>query len=422
MAKHEVMIEAPSHQGSIVVCGQRSFKIAGTPNRAAFKHGSEGLVYSAMALHTQSPCRIKCFFLPTESRRMRSELLVSLGLANSRKNKADALAGAPYDVISRVGPNIPFAIVMKDVSGASWLDFRDNAKDQCLVLGLYPPPDWPTLSVRATWAYGLATAVMNMEQRNFIHADLSPGNVMVVPSGSLAGDMALVDFDAFVHPAHPHLDSSCRGSEGYAAPEIWRGKSVSIGSDRIGMAILIQEFLVAGDPALKFDESFGWRYNQESELATLDAEAHPFFEQKYPALAALLVATLRSSIPQARPKPEEWRRHLRTIVANSPSSTAYPLLLVSHPLTSSIQPVEFTVNTAAIDLSRTPFRMRVTLQRTRDGSVEAVVHNGAVICTRDQHTSLWREFTSNQRIQISSGVILFDVQGASNIMVVRARV
>src|ERR1035438_4985613 len=263
MPKPELLTEAVGRQGTDVRCQGRTFRIEGTADGAVFKMGGEGLVQLATDLSTNNSCRIKCFWEPTTLRRKRSDMLVQQQLADLGKTVADALGGAPYEILTNVGPHTPFAIVMKDVHGFSWKDLKENGQQRSLNAKQYPPPNWPSLAVRATWAYGLATAVLNMERRRFIHADLSDGNAMVTPNGTSAGDMALVDFDAFVHPSYPHLDSTCKGSEGYAAPEIWHSKSVDVGSDRVGMAILIQEFLVTGDPKISVEEGFGWRYDQD---------------------------------------------------------------------------------------------------------------------------------------------------------------
>lgn len=415
MPKPELLREAVERQGTVVRCQGRSFRVDGTSDRAVFKMGGEGLVHLATDLSTNNSCRIKCFWEPSALRRKRSEMLVQQQLADLGKTIADALGGAPYEMLRDVGTHTPFAIVMKDVHGFSWKDLKENGLQRSLKENQYPPPNWPSLPVRATWAYGLATAVLNMERRRFIHADLSDGNVMVTPAGQAAGDMALVDFDAFIHPSYPHLDSTCKGSEGYAAPEIWRSQSVDVGSDRVGMAILIQEFLVVGDPNISRDEAFGWRYDEETEICSKSGEAHPFFAKKYPELAKLLVASLRAANPASRPTPDAWRQVLRTIATGGPVRNRLTgVTLDIHPVPKAHSRVTFSDSQKALDLSKTPYKIRATLERNGDGSIDAAVHPGATLHVQYPSGKLWKEHTNGARINVVPGTILFDPQGQAN--------
>lgn len=408
MGKTEVQREATTRQGTTI---QGRFRISGSKDRAVFEPGGEGLVQLAFDLESQKKCRIKCFWEPDANRRKRSELLVKQQLADLGKARADALGGAPYGVLGALGPHTPFAVIMKNVSGVSWKNFKEIAK----LDSRYPPSDCPSLKVRATWAYGLATAVLGMERRGFIHADLSEGNVMVTPGGEHAGDMALVDFDSFVHPANPGLDSTCKGSVGYAAPEIWNGTSVKVGSDRIGLAILIQEFLVIGDPSLSADEAFEWAYSQEEEICSLKGEAHPYFAKRYPPLAELVVRTLRATSPTGRPSPDLWRPLLIALAKGR--SLRRKLLAVTidaHPLPRTDVRIDFADSQKSLDLSRTAYRIRATLERNSDASVDAVVHSGSIIHVKDPGTRSWKSRDSGGRIALTPGVVLFDPQGKMN--------
>lgn len=303
MTRYELMDEARLRQGALLIASnKRKYRIFGNSKQVAFRPGGEGLVQFAVDMATGAECCIKCFWDPNQARRRRSEILVKQRLANSNKVVADALAGAPYEIIDNVGRCTPFAILMKKVNGDSWADLKERLR-----AGLYPPTAWPNVKVRATWAYGLATAIQTLEKNRFIHADLSEGNVMLTVAEPTAGDMALVDFDAFVHPAHPELDLQIRGSEGYAAPEIWKQHSVEIGSDRLGMAILIQEFLVIGDAAVSRDDALGWIYDQEAELCRRGGEPHPYVIKKYPKAAELVRQSIKAQRPFDRASPEQWR-------------------------------------------------------------------------------------------------------------------
>ena len=410
MGKPEVRREARERQGATI---KGRFRFAGDENYGIFEQGGEGLVQVAEDLATGNKCRIKCFWEPDTLRRKRSELLVNQKLADLGKTEADALGGAPYEVLDALDPHTPFAIVMKNVNGSSWKNLKENARSE----SRYPPSNWPSLQVRATWAYGLATAVLNMEKRGFIHADLSDGNVMVTPSGLVAGDMALVDFDSFVHPAHPHLDSTCKGTDGYAAPEIWHSKSVNVGSDRLGLAILLQEFLVIGDPAVSADEAFGWKYDQIGEICNFKGEAHPFFAKKYPPLANLVVQALRTANPASRPAPDLWRPMLRALAkGGSLRRKLLAVTLEAHPLPKPNAKAGFADSQKSLDLSKTGYGIRATLERNSDASVDAVVHPGATIRVQIPGTR-WESHGGGARIALAPGLVLFDTQGKMNLRI-----
>jgi hypothetical protein len=121
------------------------------------------------------------------------------------KPVADPFGGAPFKVLTSLGRHTPFALIMKNVPGTSWR----NLKEFAMYDTSYPPSGWPSERVRATWAYGLATAVMKMEEHGFVHGHLTPGNVMVIPAalhtselGWDEGDIGLVDFDNFFYPSY----------------------------------------------------------------------------------------------------------------------------------------------------------------------------------------------------------------------------
>ena len=165
-------------------------------------------------------------------------------------------AGAPFGLIDSLGGLSRFALIMKTVEGLSWKDLRQDAEQS----GEYPPPAWRLLARAAV--VGLRTACRErMELRNFVHADLSDGNIVVVPHGSGAGaDMALVDFDAYFNPVH---SSNYRGTNGFVALEIGIAGSIRIGSDRVAMAILIQDLVPVGQSVITAADAFDDKYTQE---------------------------------------------------------------------------------------------------------------------------------------------------------------
>jgi len=407
MGQPEIRREALARQGTELKYGNHSLLVPGDQARATFEQGSEGLVQLAIDQRNGTKYRIKCFWNPTVDRRRRSEVLAQQKLANLNKPVADSLGGAPFDLIEGLGPNTPFAVIMKNVQGTSWKNLREEGS----LSRDYPPTSWPALVVRAIWAYGLATAIKDMERRQFIHADLSPGNVMVTPRGPTAGDMALVDFDAFVHPSFPHIDTGLKGSDGYAASEIWRGQSANIGSDRVGMAILIQEFLVIGDPEISKREAFTWRYDQEKEIVNQKAQAHPFFLMRYPDLARLLIETLRSNKPELRPNPEAWRSVLRSIATSGGATRRLKnVVLEPHPADRKGLHLPFPDNLQRMELLTTFFGIRAVLERKPDGTIQIVANQGAELAVSEPGKT-WVRVIGGQPVNARAGMLLFDSKG-----------
>lgn len=407
MGQKEIRSEALARQGKTVKVNNRQYHFPGDSTRASFEVGREGLVQPATD-DAGNPLMIKAFWEPTEYRFNRCKLLAEQGLALAGVTVADALGGAPIDIIGPLGPNTPFAVVMKKVNGKSWKNLRESAQSNG-VAG-YPPRDWPPLEVRATWAYGLATAVHKMEPRGFVHADLSPGNVMVTPTGDTMGDMALVDFDGFVHPGFQMVDLVVNGSEGYAAPEIWTNQEAKLGSDRLGMAVLIQEFLLTGTPGVSYDHVFQWAYDQKNEINNRAGEAHPAFKKHWPQLAALLEAALRSPTIEGRPTPEDWRKQLLPIAEGKPSAPRHIVFTNASP---SKTPLNLAIKDQVkrLDLSQTPFRIRATLERDQTGAVTIQVHPGAEVRVQEAGKTKWQTYQSGQQFSVTAGLVIFDPTG-----------
>lgn len=407
MGQKDIRSEALARQGQTVKINNRWYHFPGDSSRAGFEVGREGLVQPATD-DSGNPLMVKVFWKPNEYRFNRCVLLAQQGLALAGVTAADALGGAPIDVIGPLGIHTPFAVVMKKVSGKSWKNLRESAQSNG-VSG-YPPRDWPPLEVRATWAYGLATALHKMEPRGFVHADLSPGNVMVTPTGNTMGDMALVDFDGFVHPGYKIVDLMVNGSEGYAAPEIWTGKEARPGSDRIGLAILVQEFLLTGASGVSYDHVFQWAYDQTAEINSRGGEAHPAFKQQWPQLAHLLEATLRSPTIEGRPSPEDWRKLLLPIAEGKPPVPRNLTLTNASPMKS---PISLVVKDQVkrLDLSLTPFHIRATLEHDQTGSVTIIVHSGAELRVQESGKTKWHVYQSGQRLTATAGLVIFDPIG-----------
>src|ERR1700739_433125 len=167
MKDPNLMREAMSRQGTKISVNGTKYLFAGQPDKVSFAQGGEGLVQLATNQSTGVEYRIKCFWDPNSLRKQRCEMLVKQQLANLTKERADALGGAPFEMTARLGSLTPFAVIMKNIKGVSWANFKEAGRE-ALRAGSYPPPHWPSLQVRSTWAFGLATAVLDMEKRNFI--------------------------------------------------------------------------------------------------------------------------------------------------------------------------------------------------------------------------------------------------------------
>jgi hypothetical protein len=422
--------EAMARQGTTLQFEGRGLRLTGGAAAAEFEAGREGLVHLAADETTGRQFRIKCFFEPDERRRRRSERLVNSRLADMNKSQADPLGGAAFRLLPELGPSTPFALLMKNVRGWNWFKLRDAAKRA----ERYPPSAWPGTEVRMTWAYGLATAVLKMESQGFIHADLSPGNVVVNdgllehgagPTGqNEAGDVALVDFDRFYDSRDPAPPG--QGSKGYAASEIWQQEDLRVGSDRTAMSILIQEFLIIGDPDIGRAEALDWSYNQKSKRfdlqwetgnVTRTASAHPLLTEKYPGLAKLLVSTLHARDPDTRPAPQSWRQELRAIIEPwrwSPEPQGLGITIESYPNKRPEFRLIFDRTQQSLDLSKTQFRIRAHLERKSDGKIEVVVQNGATLNIRRPESRKFEQYPGGARVSADPGMVLFDRQGSVN--------
>ena len=79
--------------------------------------------------------------------------------------------------------------LMAPVSGNSWLEFKSDITRS----GATFHEQW-----RRKWVIQFLRTLVALENRNFVHGDLSPGNVMVSAENPI--NLSLIDFDAFVVP------------------------------------------------------------------------------------------------------------------------------------------------------------------------------------------------------------------------------
>ncbi len=305
-----IFLEAKKRQGSVIRWERtgketRELLVDGNPKTVAFPIGSEGLVQTVTEIATGQVWRLKCFGLPDEDRQRRCQILIRKALATMEKTRGDSLAGAPVDFLTNLGGETRFGVVMKNVGGEAWKEWKQRIASQQDAVHV------PDLRTRLIWCYGLATAVSKLERHGFIHADLSEGNIMLHGARSPKGDMALVDFDAYACPSAGITKSAMNGTDGYAAPEIASTEALSIGSDRVALAVLIQEILLTGHPAVPHAEWTGFPYDQERELLERQGRAREPLRGHFPELAGLVDRTLAANHPHDRPEPKIWLNLLR---------------------------------------------------------------------------------------------------------------
>ncbi len=240
-----------------------------------------------------------------------------------------------------------------------------------------------------------------------------------------AGDMALVDFDRYVH-GRAEISELGKGTAGYAAKEVWTRKVPQIGTDRTSMAILIQEFIVLGDPEICKEEALDWTYNQESSTFDLkssdvDSEdirsvrAHPLLAAKYSTLARLVEDTICATNPDTRPAPQSWRGPLRDIV-DPPTSAAPQKLreLTLEEITEESPPYRLAFKTGMkmLNLSETRFRIHASLKRDSDGSIYLAVHDGARLSIKIPGSTNTVEYGKGARVLVQAGLILVGQDGS----------
>jgi len=398
--KAEIRREAKERQGTVIVSRRGRYFIEGDQRRARFQSGAEGLVQPAIEEGTGKKYRIKVFWDPDESRLARSRALVHRALARP-ESSLDVLGGAPFAILDSLGGSSRFAVIMKNIEGVSWKDLRRDAE----FAGVYPPPDWPSFRTRWLWAYGLVTAVAKMETLNFIHADLSDGNLVGLHTGNRAGELALVDFDAYFNPDYP---SNYLGTSGFVAPEIWSQSAIGVGSDRLAMAILIQEFLLVGDHELNATDAFQIHYTQE-QICALECTAHPLLRLKYPAIANLFDRTLKAPSRNLRPEPMEWRETLRTLRRTGPVVVHLTPPTGGPDLPIELRPGEFK------DLAPTLFGIHADLVLHESLCVRP--HPGSHVLLRPVDGT-WKELADSSDVEISPNSRLFDRAGKMQAQVV----
>jgi serine/threonine protein kinase len=367
------------------------------------KPGREGVVQLAHDGDLNRLCQIKFFFEPTPARLARSKRLVRTALPELNKERGDIFGGAPYRMLTGLEGTCSYAIVMKNVPGETWEFVKDAGYDLAANAGPYPRPEWHTLRTRALWAFNLAAAIRELETRHMQHCDLSLGNIMVTPDGTLS----LIDFDAFNHPLEDER-SLCVGSRGYASPEVWQRQGAREGSDRVGMAILAQEFLLAGMLDVPVEDAFATSYDQDQQICTRTARCHPVLASKYPDFATLFNATMQATAPGDRPCPSNWMEVLQGIAEGTIKRHCFKKVTVREGAIAMTNPKTVTVmnGTAPYDLE-TSFGIGAHLRANKDSTYDVLPSVKAELQVRYKGKT-YRPFKAGEIIPVESGMVLAD--------------
>jgi hypothetical protein len=227
--------------------------------------------------------------------------------------------GVPYTVIGR-GTQINGVYITGHVALQIGAAFGKPAEDfqrlkaQDKWDGRYIP------ETRKFLAAQLCAAVATMEESNFVHGDLSPGNIMIGP-GPTDGQpiCTLCDFDGFFHPQAPNLPRMFRplGSPGYQYPDLQNrisadkgmSETIRVETDRFALAALVCE-LVIWSPDLP--ERLG-RGNLLPDQVEPDALRNGSYirddvRSLWPEGFILLDCAFQASDVGSMPSPEAWLR------------------------------------------------------------------------------------------------------------------
>jgi hypothetical protein len=105
---------------------------------------------------------------------------------------------------------------------------------------------------------------------------------------------------------------------------------------------------------------------------------------------------------------------LRNQLPAPPPVAKARVLVESHPIANPAIGVAFEETHTTLDLSKTEFRIRASLERRQDGAVGLLVHPGATINVRTSREKRWRRVEGGSRLTTEPGMILFDPCGAVN--------
>src|SRR5262249_25821380 len=173
-------------------------------------------------------------------------------------------------------------------------------------------------------------------------------------------------------------------------------------SDRIAMAVLIQDMLVVGDPGIGRVDAFSAQYTQE-ELCEYKSRAHFLLWQRYRPIAELVESTLQTPNPSARPAPAQWKEALRQLYRQAPWRRH-----TLHADDNAGICISLDVP-GSQDLTTTPFGIRGNFVRSEDGWASFLSHEGAKVRLRSAEQG-WRWIESGSEARLENGDLIYDHQ------------
>ena len=99
---------------------------------------------------------------------------------------------------------------MPKVKGVTWAELADDIRDGTLSL---------THKQRLTLVSKISQLILELENNNISHRDLSSTNIMIDKS---AFDVGLIDWDCMYHPYVSMPSNTTFGTEGYISPFVYK--------------------------------------------------------------------------------------------------------------------------------------------------------------------------------------------------------
>lgn len=228
----------------------------GEPGQPPWKTGSEGIAYPLYGSEGTPRAYVKFFdALRVTTRRVeRTKWLIGQQIGSW----APELAGAPASLVETHNDGPPLGISFEfacsfaqAVPGRTWLEVKLDVADGQVQL------DDP---LRMRCVRNLLSGLVHLEQRDIVHGDLSPNNIIVdVKAHDNEPSLYLIDFDGFVAPAAgqdlyrlPVADGGTYGTKGYCPPDLEQraatnDRGIAPYSDRYARDMLLLELLCFDD-------------------------------------------------------------------------------------------------------------------------------------------------------------------------------
>jgi serine/threonine protein kinase len=285
---------------------------------ALARPGLEGYGLRALHRHKRRGAMhvfLKVFKQDIPQRHARSEFLVRLGLA---KHHEWIFQGVPYGWFNKQSVN--GTEIVGHLTKFIGLQYGKPGEDFGV---LKEEGEWSVFTdqERRAFATHLASAICGLERLQFVHGDLSPGNIMIGPGPNGRNVCCLCDFDGFYHPSQPLLPRRFDGQpvrplgnpeyrypaliEKITADKSDSDNSIVVETDRFALGVLICEMVVWNENVAKrlgrpqlLDE----RIISSRGLSAIPDNVKATFPRGF----ALLERSLKAGSWEDMPAPDEW--------------------------------------------------------------------------------------------------------------------